>query len=333
MAMPVFAQQTLNATVPSGYRTQRVGAVQWTYPEEQKARLEAFQNTYALAWPRLEADLGVQLDDALDIRIARNPGQMKELAPTGFGVPGYASGVAYPKHGVILLTMVSPDAGLTEDTEAVLIHELSHVALYRAVQGQAIPLWFSEGLAIHQSGSFHWPRVQALLKAAVQHETIPLAELSRRFPKKNGGIDVAYAQSADLVNFLRGEDGDQARFITLITNLRKGAPFDQALSQSYGLSVLGLEYEWRQSLRTRYRILPLILGGSTVWALTSCLFVIAWWRRRKEIRRGFKRLAEEEKLELKAATLADNPAGEPLMKLGSAHLPSIEHDGESHTLH
>ena len=328
LAFALFAWATPAIAAPDGYTVEQDDAVRWTYPTGQDNVRDRLRTTLEAAWPTLQVDLGTQIVPDLDIRIARNPSQMRALAPEGHGVPTYASGVAYPDIGVVMMTLAAPSQGLTPDLDALLIHELSHVALHRAVKGNEVPRWFSEGLAIHQANAFRWPRMQALLRAAVGHRTIPLRELSRRFPKRLNDVDVAYAQSADLVNYLRKLEGTSGRFEQLIAALGRGLDFDTALGRSYGINLLGLERQWRDSLRTRYRIVPLLLGGSTVWSLTALLFVFAWWRRRKENRAAMARLEHEEALE----ALAQIDPGTPLLKHQSAP-PTVEHGGESHTLH
>ena len=141
--------------------------------------------------------------DELVIRVARNPREMRALAPADMPPPDYATGVAYSRWGVILLTMSSPQSWEPPDLEVVLVHELSHVALYRAVAGNDVPRWFNEGVAIHQSEARMLPRMESLLRAAAQRSMLRLSELDDHFPNRPHEVNVAYAQSADVVGFLR----------------------------------------------------------------------------------------------------------------------------------
>ncbi|MEM7136587.1 MAG: peptidase MA family metallohydrolase [Myxococcota bacterium] len=317
---------------PQGYETEQVGAITWTFPRAEKDRVTPLIEGAAAHWQQVQDDFGVPVDDTLIIRVARNPREMAEMAPTGYPPPEYATGVAYPAWGVILLTMSAPDSWHPPDLEVVLVHELSHVALHRAVNGHQVPRWFSEGVAIHQSEVRLLPRMESLLRAAAQHSMLRLSELSKRFPDKSHEVNVAYAQSADIVGFLRDTENDERRFHRLIQSLRSGDTFDAALSSAYGWTSIGLEREWRESLRTRYRILPALFGGTTVWVLAAILVVIAYRRRRRYHKLKLEEMGHREELE--ALTTLPPPPPEPLSDVvADTGVPRVEHDGESHTLH
>ncbi|MEM8609752.1 MAG: peptidase MA family metallohydrolase [Myxococcota bacterium] len=317
---------------PEGYETEQVGPITWTFPVALRDRVVPLIESAPQHWIDVQNDFGVPVDDDLVVRVARNPREMKQMAPVGYPPPEYATGVAYPAWGVILLTMSAPDSWHPPDLEVVLVHELSHIALYRAVAGEDVPRWFSEGVAIHQSEVRLLPRMESLLRAAAQHSMLRLSELSHRFPERPHEVNTAYAQSADVVGFLRGTENDQRRFHKLIRSLRAGDSFDVALSEAYGWTTIGLEREWRESLRTRYRILPALLGGTGIWVFAAILLVIAYRRRRKYHRLKLEEMAHREELE--ALTTRPPPPPEPTAEVvQDAGIPRVEHDGESHTLH
>ena len=317
---------------PPGYETTRIGSVTWTFPSAEHDRVEPLIESAAGHWSEISADFGVAIDDRLVVRVARNPREMRALAPIGYPPPDYATGVAYPAWGVILLTMSAPQTWEPPDLEVVLVHELSHVALYRAVEGHRVPRWFSEGVAIHQSEVRLLPRMQSLLRAAAQRSMLRLRELSDRFPSRPHEVNVAYAQSADIVGFLRRTPNDERRFHRLIASMRAGETFDTALSQAYGWTSVGLEREWRESLRSRYRVLPALLGGTTIWVLAAVLVVVAYRRRRNYHHRKLAEMGRREELE--ASTTLPPPPPPPSSDVPSeTGIPRIEHDGESHTLH
>ena len=187
---------------PSGYETEQVGPITWTFPSDQRDRVLPLIDAAPSHWADVQDDFGVPVNDDLVVRVARNPREMREMAPVGYPPPEYATGVAYPAWGVILLTMSAPDSWHPPDLEVVLVHELSHIALYRAVAGRRVPRWFGEGVAIHQSEVRLLPRMESLLRAAAQHSMLRLSELSDRFPDRPHDVNTAYAQSADIVGFL-----------------------------------------------------------------------------------------------------------------------------------
>ncbi|MBX3251640.1 MAG: hypothetical protein KF901_30970 [Myxococcales bacterium] len=285
---------------PAGYAEREEGSVRWTYPESARASLDRLRETLAREWPRLAADLGQEVDDTLVVRLARNPDEMRALAPRGAPPPPYAAGVAYPHLGVILLTLTAPETWTPPELEEVFTHELSHVALRRAVTPddethRALPRWFVEGVAIHHADERSLARFQALWNAHLQETLVPLDELDARFPERVHEVSVAYAQAADVVSFLRREDPDGTRFRKLIRRLRAGDAFDDALLDAYALTPTQLEREWQAALADRMGTLPMVLGGTTFWVLAAGLLVWAWRKRKGQARRRLATMAAEEK--------------------------------------
>jgi hypothetical protein len=331
------AQEALEPSLPAaldGYASERVGAVTWTFPEAQQDRVHKLMDGFDEHWAEIADNFGVPIDDTLIIRVARNPREMRALAPIGHPPPEYATGVAYSRWGVILLTMSAPETWEPPDLEVVLVHELSHVGLYRAVLGNPVPRWFNEGVAIHQSEVRLLPRMESLLRAAAQRSMLRLSELDDRFPNRPHEVNVAYAQSADVVGFLRRTDNDERRFHRMIQSLRSGETFDTALATAYGWTRIGLERQWRDSLRTRYRILPALFAGSTIWVAAAFLVVFAYRRRRRYHHVKLQQMAYREELE--ALSIASEPPPAlpaPTNAASETGIPIVEHDGESHTLH
>jgi hypothetical protein len=335
------AQEAPELALPSplhGYETERIGSVTWTFPESERGRVAELIEGFDEHWAEVESDFGAVIDDDLIIRVARNPREMRAMAPIGAPPPDYATGVAYSHRGLILLTMSAPQTWEPPDLEVVLVHELSHVALYRAVLGNHVPRWFNEGVAIQQSEVRLLPRMESLLRAAAQRSMLRLSELDKHFPNRPHEVNIAYAQSADVVGFLRRSNNDQRRFHRLIQSLRDGETFDTALSTAYGWTRVGLERQWRESLRTRYRILPALFAGSTIWVLAAILVVFAYRKRRRYHHAKLREMEYRERLESLAATSQPPPA--PLSTPAPAAevvtdkgVPIVEHDGKSHTLH
>ncbi len=337
-AASVVAQEVPELVLPEppeGYRTERIDSVTWTYPESQRARVAPLIESLDDHWREVANDFGVIIDDQLIIRVARNPREMRALAPIDHPPPDYATGVAYSRAGIILLTMSAPQTWEPPDLEVVLVHELSHVALYRAVAGNHVPRWFNEGVAIHQSEVRLLPRMESLLRAAAQRSMLRLSELDNHFPNRPHEVNIAYAQSADVIGFLRRSNNDERRFHRLIYALRDGETFDTALATAYGWTRVGLERQWRESLRTRYRILPALFAGSTVWVLAAGLVIFAYRRRRRYHHMKLQQMAYREELESLQAPSEPppTPLSSPPSGTTDTGVPIVEHDGESHTLH
>jgi hypothetical protein len=236
------------------------------------------------------------------------------------------------------------------DLRAVLRHELAHVALHEALDGQHVPLWFNEGFAIHLARENGFARSRTLWTAAVAGNLIALSDLDARFPSDIVGVPLAYAQAADVVRFLLREQ-DEARFELLIERVRRGQSFDRALYDSYGMDVYNLEQNWRADVDQRYSLWPVLLSGTMIWGGAALLIVVAWRRKRTRAKATLARWTREEGIEDARLTLlqelreaharqaeAEEPIVPPILPAVASKppdpvVPRIEHDGRWHTLH
>jgi len=193
--------------------------------------------------------------------------------------------------------------------------------------------------------------MRTLWTATVAGNLQRLDRLSNGFPNRPHRVNVAYAQSADMVGFLRSEEGDVAAFHDLIDYMGEGMPFEDAVQTAYGAPLHYLERQWRDRLRERFTAVPLLLSGTGLWVLASLLLMIAWVRRRRDNR---ARLAEMEAAELaeakavenaedaldkRLATMAEEGEGPLIIVTGEppqgreSDVPTVEHEGRNHTLH
>lgn len=336
--------------VPEGYRRLVEGPVSWVFRPPVEDALPELRNARAVAWPRLEADLGQHVDDRVEIRVAANPEELRRLVP---GTPRYAVGVALPSRGVIGVSLTAPQSWEPSAAPDVLVHELSHVALRRAVRGQALPRWFVEGVAIEHADEHDLERFRRLSGAAGAGRLFGLRELDGRFPQDTAGVSLAYAQAASLVHFLRAEEEREDRFTRLIAALRGGMPFEDALPSAYGWSLAELEAAWRDDVEERTSSLSWLLGGGTPLALAALLAVVAWRKRRRRHREGLAAMEASEREELQAIARAEAAAEAALRAAETREreaqlrilqaarpvpsrehgVPCVEHDGTNHTLH
>jgi hypothetical protein len=329
---------------PPGYAMERDGNVRWTYPlsaSDEVAALRAYQK---VAWRRVVNELGAPVSDELDIRVALNPEQMQALAPPKSPLPGYADGVAFPKAGLVLLTLTAPETFFRPDMNRVLTHELSHVALERAVRGGAIPRWFSEGVAVHQAGESSLARIQTLWNATLRGQLLSLQELSTSFPRDHSQVDLAYAQSADFVGYMLEGQDEQDHFQALLRELALGRPFAEAVQATYHVPLSYLEREWRSTLQRHYGRWPALFMGLTVfWVLGAALLAVAYVRTRMRHRATLRRWAIEEAPILTAPPPAPQPSGATQSSVDEffdnrrsqtdSGVPTVVHDGQHHTLH
>jgi hypothetical protein len=204
-------------------------------------------------------------------------------------------GTAYPREGVVVVAARSRRGELL-DMEQILVHELAHMALDRALGVGAVPRWLTEGFAYLHSSDTSFARAQTLIGATFSGRLIPILELEDSFPAGEDEAALAYAESYDFVAFLarRGRWADErddakgdrtrAAFRQFLSELGHGVPLDSAARAAFGRGLLELEKEWLSGLRERYLWLPIGLTATFGWVLGAGLLVLGWRRRRRQAR-------------------------------------------------
>lgn len=335
------------APLPRGFDTFDAGWLHLAYPPSLSRWVEPLIQEAQAFRTDASLRLGQPVLSKVRVRLAEDATQMATLAPTGAPYPKYAVGVAYPRLELILLTETPVHPNSEHNLLEVFRHELAHLALEEATSGTAVPLWFNEGLAIHLSKERSFARTQTLWTAVISGNLIPLPEIERHFPDDIVGVPLAYAQSADVVRYLLRQE-DQERFRLLVKRLRRGQPFEAAMSDAYGLDTFSLERVWRADAESRYTVWPVLMSGTLVWGGAIVLAGLAWRRKRKRQEATLRRWAREEAIEelqrLRLIHAAREPLASappeppqdqqgPLPSFGDAPVPRVEHDGNWHTLH
>jgi hypothetical protein len=207
---------------------------------------------------------------------------------------------------------------------------------------------------VHQAGERSIARIQTLWNGVVRGQTVPLSELDERFGQHQGEVDLAYAQSADVVAFMLDGEGDALRFRALIAGLRAGQELRVAFEDAYGLSLEQMEQTWRAHVARRYGRWPSVLMGlSMVWALSALLLLVGYIRTRRRHRTTLERWALEEQASaaqdapivlVPVPPPAPNPPERPRLaddvldslqdeRRRDRELPTVMHEGRSYTLH
>jgi hypothetical protein len=260
----------------------------------------------------IEADLpGLPLVPHIEVRLVRRAESLPAAAPPGRGAPAWAVGVAYPELGVVCVAARTPDGALN-DVGGTFAHELAHMVLERALGDGRAPRWLHEGFAYLHSSDFSLARAQSLAGAVFRRELRPLAELEHAFPARHDAAQLAYAQAYDFVAFLaqRGrfrdehDDGDRWALRHFLQGVARGESLDQAAKAAFAASLPELEQEWIEAAKDRYFWFPIAALGGLFWVAIALLAVLAWRRRRAEMRRRLARMEAEEVALARAAQLA-----------------------------
>jgi len=334
--------------IPDGYRVTRDDWLTLAYPEHATERVASLVRDAASVKQLLVDALGVPVLDPtpgpgavaasrrVEVRITPSVVEMKALAPVHSPPPEYASGVAYPALGLVLISMTEPRGIEATNLDDVFRHELAHIALEHAVRGHAVPVWFNEGFAVGFAGENTFERQRVLAMAAVSQRVFPLSELAQAFPGGSNEAGLAYAQSVDVLRFLQ-VGADRRRFQSAVGRVRDGQAFERAFADAYGTDLRTLEYQWRQDLHRRYALFPWIAGGGLVWGALVGVLVWIYVKRRRRAKRILASWALQEALEdARIAALMARESDEralPGLETAPPVPVKVELEGRWHTLH
>ncbi len=130
---------------------------------------------------------------------------------------------------------------------STLVHEGTHAFLHRYRSTRHIPSWINEGLADFVAQSVLGDQCSNRDAAdAVAAEIVAGEHSIAPVFASNGALDARYYPVAhSLVSFLI--EREPAAFISVIDDLKDGAPVAEALMGRYHLTLQGLEQAWRRT--------------------------------------------------------------------------------------
>jgi hypothetical protein len=190
-----------------------------------------------------ETQSGLIADSPIDIYIFASTNDLKDAI---LYEPSWTGGQAFPDQDIVILGISQSDLDWGRDA---IVHELTHVLvghLTFTCLGD-VPTWLNEGLAVFSEGELD-PNSQTQLDDAIQNDTLlSIRSLSSGFSEVPDKAYLSYSQSYSVVKFLIGTHG-QKKMTALLTSLRDGLTIDEALLQTYGFNVEGLEDAWRAAI-------------------------------------------------------------------------------------
>lgn len=332
MALVAGEARAQASDVPSGWETLSTAHFTFRYHPRAGSRVRPIAQEAEQDLVRILSLMGLDDVDPMEVRVARNTQEMAAVKP-GSPPPQWATGLALRPDRIILVSLTAPDGAHPTDASKIFLHEVVHVVEWDATGGRALPIWFSEGLAIHLSGEFSFARNKVLLSASLRGDLLPLSRLSARYPGDGAEVNVAYAQSADIVKFL--DEAYGPGFIArLLSRVRRGDDFQFSLESLAGRSLGQIQDEWMAQLNVWYRWVPSLTGGATLWVLIAFILIGVYIRRRKQVRQTLERWEreEEERRKQMAQLLKEHwdPSAVPRL---TDDRSQVIHEGESHTLH
>lgn len=239
---------------------------------------------------RLFAELGNGMPAGLRVIVAPTETDFRWLG--GGGIPDWGVGWADPERALVVLK--SPRiVAYPLQMEDVLVHEIAHVAVGRALRGMRVPRWFDEGVAMAIAGE--WDREDTALGAAALAGTIfPLADLEHEFPDGARGAALAYAESYQAVRFLMRE-GAVPTEVDLVRAIAAGPDFAAAVERICGRAPREFDADFRVYARSRYGWGVVLRGAGAAMLAATLVFGVAATLRVRRTRRRMRELEAEER--------------------------------------
>jgi hypothetical protein len=158
----------------------------------------------------------------------------------------WTGGVAFIDFGIIAIS-ISPSQ--IEWGKRALVHELTHLVVHQATFGPygQLPLWLDEGLSTYSEGELDSDLQTSLNRAISEGTLISVRTLCSPFSAYTDRARLSYAESYSLVKYLLDSCG-QDKMLDLLTTLKQGSTYDDALTEVYGFDVEGLDAGWRATL-------------------------------------------------------------------------------------
>ncbi len=198
-----------------------------------------------------ETQSGLKAEAPIDIYIYAGTNDLKEAI---LYEPSWTGGQAFPDQDIVILGISPSDLDWGRDA---IVHEVTHVLvghLTFSCLGD-VPTWLNEGLAVYSEGELDAISQQQLDDAIRNDTLLTIRSLSSGFSEVADKAYLSYSQSYSVTKFLVETYG-QEKMTALLVGLRDGMTIDQALLQTYGFNIEGLEDAWRRGIGAQPRPIP-----------------------------------------------------------------------------
>jgi len=232
-----YIWQSLTSTVPQGNEL----SLFWYEGGDSFAR--ELMDTCQEGLARLTQDIGTYPERPVKIYIYASTSDLKGAM---IFPQEWTGGVAFTAFSSIAIGI--PPSELDWGKRA-LVHELTHLVVHQATfspYGQ-LPIWLDEGLAMYNEGELDPVFRSYLQEAILEDKLISVRSLCSPFSAETEKARLSYAQSYSLVEYLLDNHG-QDRMLELLTILKQGSTYDEALTEVYGFDIDGLDARWRATL-------------------------------------------------------------------------------------
>ena len=186
---------------------------------------------------------GLTAQSPIDLYIFANTSDLKDAI---LYEPSWTGGQAFSDFDIVILGISESDLDWGRDA---IVHELTHVLVGHQTFSclGSMPTWLVEGLAVYSEGELDTASQEQLDQAIKDDTLLSVRSLSAGFSEVPSKAYLSYSQSFSIVKFLIETYG-QDKMTEFLIYLRDGAALDDALVDTYGFGVEGLEEAWRAGI-------------------------------------------------------------------------------------
>ncbi len=189
-------------------------------------------------------------------------------------LPEWSRAIAYVKENTIILKINSAEDVL--ESSKTLVHELSHLLLYRRFNKQKIPVWINEGLAEYMAGKEFSVSEKTIIANALWANTlIPLSRIDSLLSFGAVKARLSYLESLAAVKFYIGKHGIKSLY-KLLENIDRTADVNQAFLITVGYDFIDFELEWYKELDDKYFWMVILNLDSLLWISITVLAIIVF---------------------------------------------------------
>jgi hypothetical protein len=200
-------------------------------------------------------------------------------------IPRWVAGLARGRHDILIFPERIGSYPY-DSLDSVVRHEVAHLALTARADGQPLPRWFHEGVAVSVDAGWDLSaRVQLLVAMLARPD---IARLTRLFTSNaEPETRQAYLLAAVLVNDVRQRHGADTPG-AIAARVASGVPFVRAFQQETGETPDAAAARAWASYRRWTAWVPAVTSASAAWTLILALAFVAYFvqmRRRARRRR------------------------------------------------
>ena len=245
-------------------------------------KLAEFTHTSILnALPNVPA-IWQMTTDTIRIQIVARSADFEEAV--GSDLPQWVGAVTlFPQD---LMVVRSPDLSRStlREYRKTVVHELIHLLQGQFVPLNLTPVWFNEGLALYYAGEFDLRERIVISKALVRNQLIPPVKLEQILKFSQPQADLAYAESASLIEFMENVYGNGTA-VAILARMRNGENFEQAVLKLTDCEYDDLMNQWQTYVEKKYNWIFLLDIQNILWLIIPLIAFLAYWsiRRRNKV--------------------------------------------------